>query len=314
MFKKFLLISLVCIGVTAFMVSQASAGCCCNPRWCCWCLPGSLSCRVMSTGLGPIYKECQETEAEGDCPAGSLTIFGTMRPQGKKYTEDLHYCSNFDPTNRETWTDCAVLMTIDCENPDPHAPKKPKGTAVSYNYPYPMESGTVAFSCDKNGNCKEYILFEPELPEDLCKSRWTYLGSTLDSYIQNGDFCKGGWVCPEGSFSAGGGAQCCKDGAVLDDDERCAPEDEVLDGRICCGEAGRNLAGGCATPNVGMINGFEYPGFSGGPTRIFEVCRYVDPDPNIPDNEYYNCKPCVPLTWDDTVSPAKVTSWDCPAE
>ena len=34
MVKKILLIGLVCIGVTAFMASQVSAGCCCNPRFC----------------------------------------------------------------------------------------------------------------------------------------------------------------------------------------------------------------------------------------------------------------------------------------
>ena len=44
MFKKSLFIGLVCIGVTFFMVSQASAGCCCNPRFCASWLRGDVRC------------------------------------------------------------------------------------------------------------------------------------------------------------------------------------------------------------------------------------------------------------------------------
>jgi hypothetical protein len=42
MVKKILLIGLLCIGVTAFMASQVSAGCCCNPRFCAKWLKGSV--------------------------------------------------------------------------------------------------------------------------------------------------------------------------------------------------------------------------------------------------------------------------------
>ena len=41
MFKKALFISLVCIGLTVIMVGQATAGCCCNPRFCASWLRGS---------------------------------------------------------------------------------------------------------------------------------------------------------------------------------------------------------------------------------------------------------------------------------
>jgi hypothetical protein len=294
MLKKFLLISLMCIAVMAIVVPQVDAGCCCSPRWCCGCIPGSLVCRAMATGLGPILKECLETDDPNDCPAGSMTIFGTARQKGKKFTEDFDYCTDFDPNDRDNWPDCSILITVDCENPDPNDPKKPSGVAVPYNYPYPLESGGTLFYCESNGNCKHNEDFTVELPENICKWKWTQLGGwTIDKYFITGDFCKGGWVCPDGSVVAGGGSQCCEPGTVNQTTGRCPSENEVLIGRECCGEPGRDENGDCEVPNQGMINDVEW--VSGAPLRIFDVCKYVDPDPDVPDDEFYDCQPCDPI-------------------
>jgi hypothetical protein len=261
----------------------------------------------MATGLGSIYKDCQATPEPDDCPVGSARVFGTIREVNNKWVEDIAYCSNFDPTDRTTWKDCFIGIIINCQNPDPNAPKSPKGVATPYYYPFPWESGGLAFSCDKNGNCKENLLFDPDIPEDVCKNGWIQVGTgTILRFIQSADFCKGGYLCPEGTVSAGGGSRVAT-AVISTDTGRCPNDKEVLNGKICYGEPG------LLDENIGWIDGVKYSQFVGGPYRIFEICTYVDPPTDPTDADaYYDCKPCTPKTWDDSVSPAKVIDWTCP--
>jgi hypothetical protein len=71
MLKKSLLIGFLCIGLMALLVPQASAGCCCNPRFCATWLKGDVQCNLSVLSNVPgAWAECRVYGTGG---SGELT-------------------------------------------------------------------------------------------------------------------------------------------------------------------------------------------------------------------------------------------------
>jgi hypothetical protein len=288
MLKKFLLISLMCIAVMAIVVPQVDAGCCCSPRWCCGCLPGSAVEYCKATGLGNVWNLCSEDGDYSDCPAGALSMIGVDRQKGKKSVLDPDGClAGLDPTDPGSWDpDCAIVAITKCQNPaDPHDLFFNEGTA--FRVPS-FTSGFQTFECDGNGNCPFSISVGDE--EGKCKKKWTPQGTTVPNVVISGDFC---------------------------------PEGYEADG-TCCAERNFDASGSpCIGPNYGLINGVNYYdgegtayGWGEGEAdRIFEICEYVPPvidetqdPPVLLEEERFNCRACTP-----EFENSDIVGWDCPS-
>ncbi len=191
MFKKFLLISLVCIGVVAFAVSQASAGCCCNPRFCAIWLKGSVE--SYNTAVIRNYA----ADCTDNCPEILAAAYGVIPPGG--VVPDIGFCANFNPDDPYT-LDCTIPGLALCNNPANKKPRNfPSGTAVPYNAGS-TTSGFVTFICDKNGNCKQ--LLSLDFPDIVCKDNWNLVDFTAQEFIGVQDMCPGG-------FDKASPSQCC---------------------------------------------------------------------------------------------------------
>lgn len=184
MLKKFLLISMLCIGVTVIMVQQARAGCCCNPRFCASWLKGSLD--SYHTAVVRNYPaDCTEE----DCPKTQAQAFGTILPDSPG--ADSCY-KGFDPNNPNP--DCSMPAVAFCNNPANKKPRNfPGGTAVPYYFSGFASTDLQELDCNKNGNCKLLLQLDLTTGVNVCKDNWVVADFAAQEFIGVQDMCPGGY-------------------------------------------------------------------------------------------------------------------------
>jgi len=256
MLKKLLFIGLVCIGVMAFMVSQASAGCCCSPyTFCAWWLGGSVD----SYHTASVRNYPAGCEAEGNCPETRASVFGVIPPEDNPDVD----CADFDPDGPYN-QNCLMRGKALCNNPANKKPRNfPKGTAVPYYYSGAVTTGYDVFECNKNGRCKELLTIP--FDEIICKAKWVGVDFTAEQFIGVQDMCTGGF----------------DDAGVC-----CATPDRVEDSSgSYCGED--NL-------NPGVVNDGQ-DSVLGKPNRYVKVCYKDLTDYEFGDSFSYCCAYCDPV-------------------
>ena len=196
MLKKILLISLVCIGLTAFMASQVSAGCCCNPRFCATWLRGSVEGQITV---------CDDIEFLTD--PGKEIIMRLFSPldtnmEGKNPLQGDVLCARdsiFPRIAQRRIEKCRRGFLLGCL--EDKLCKTVPGTIADYDNELPFTDSKVLTPDDCDEVCCTVILeieFEEwRLPEGICGEGWNYVGfsptnpinEAVGVGIENKEYC-----------------------------------------------------------------------------------------------------------------------------
>jgi hypothetical protein len=202
MLKKFLFISLACIGVMAILVPQVDAGCCCKPRMCCPCISGSLICEAKYLQVWG-SELCDEL---GNCPEVTVNVYGI--PEGEALT--------LDAAGKPDLLDYLPVPGVACcANPGVGSVKNPKKTPeeVTEGRPFRWPSSVGASgtaNCDHKNNCRATVIVDPS-DENFCVNpNWEPLGWTpgcaFDDCQDQYTYRKQSFMCP-GAYDSKG--DCC---------------------------------------------------------------------------------------------------------
>jgi hypothetical protein len=179
MFKKFLFISLICIGVVALVGTQASAGCKnFPPRICADWIRGTTDLKVTATGLGRL--ECAKDPTATDCPYFSAAIYGRVDPGD----------GSCDPTTLDE--DCLIAVTAVCGPKkclkNPHYPGCQNMDLNSSHFTF-ADIGGISFDafneCRNNGRCTGLKTFLADVGDEVCRPGHVLIDALATDF--NGD-------------------------------------------------------------------------------------------------------------------------------
>jgi hypothetical protein len=181
MFKKILLIGLLCIGMVALLGPQASAGCKNLPPFLCasW-IRGTTDLKVSAAGLGRV--ECAKDPNAGDCPEFTGAIYGRDDPGD----------GSCDPTTLDI--DCLIAVTAICGPKkclkNPNLPGCQNMDLSSSHFTF-EDIGGVRFAdfddCRRNGRCTGLESFLANVGDDVCTPGHVLIDALATDF--NGEAC-----------------------------------------------------------------------------------------------------------------------------